>query len=174
MKRSVVLAVMLLMGLPVSAAYARRAPNLELKDLTGHTHHLADLRGSVVVFNFWATWCGPCREELPMLTRLSKEYAARHVLFIAASADDLKNRAKVEQFVSSHAVGMDVWVGADLDMLEQARLGNELPATLILDSGGNVVRRIKGEAHERDIRDAVDWVLQGEQGSPPIEVITHY
>ena len=51
---------------------AKRAPNLEMKDLSGNTHKVADLRGSIVVLNFWATWCGPCREELPLLSNLSR------------------------------------------------------------------------------------------------------
>ena len=48
-------------------AQAKRAPNLEFKDRSGTTRKVADLRGSIVVLNFWATWCGPCLEEMPSL-----------------------------------------------------------------------------------------------------------
>ena len=174
MKRITFLFAALLCGFLVPMAQAKRGPNFELKDLDGHAHHVADLRGSVVVLNFWATWCGPCREELPMLTRLSKAYAPQHVRFIAASADETKDRAKVAQFIRDHDLGMEVWVGANIDILDSAKLGNELPATLILDAGGNIITRIKGEAREKDVRDALDWILGGEKGPAPAAVVTHY
>jgi thiol-disulfide isomerase/thioredoxin len=174
MKHTGILLAALLFGILAPAAQAKRAPNFELKDLDGRTHHLADLHGSVVVLNFWATWCGPCREELPMLTRLSKDYAPQHVRFIAASADEKKDRAKVVQFISDHNLGMEVWVGANIDMLDSAKLGNELPATLILDADGNIISRIKGEAREQDVRVALDWILGGEKGPSPPAVVTHY
>lgn len=155
-------------------AHARRAPNLTLKDLAGNTHKVAELRGSIVVLNFWATWCVPCREELPLLSHLSQEYAAKHVRFIAVSADEAKNRARVDQLLSTNKPGMDVWMGADLDMLQRAGLGNELPATLILDENGEAVARILGEAREEDVRGAVDWLLNGRKGDPPAPLTRRY
>ena len=101
-------------------AHAKRAPNFELTDQTGKTHKISDLRGSIAVVNFWATWCGPCREELPMLTRLSKEYGEKKVRFVAVSADEWKNRATVGKFVTANQLEMEIWLGANLDMLERA------------------------------------------------------
>jgi thiol-disulfide isomerase/thioredoxin len=164
----------LLVCCPVPAAQAKRAPNLELKDLKGNTHKVSDLRGSVVVINFWATWCQPCREELPLLSRLSQEYAAKKVRFIAVSADEVKDRAKVDQLLSRTPLGMEVWLGADVDMLERAGLGNVLPATLILDEQGEVAVRIQGEAREEDVRKTLDWLLAGKSGPPPPALIKRY
>jgi thiol-disulfide isomerase/thioredoxin len=132
------------------------------------------LRGSIVVINFWATWCAPCREELPLLSRLSKEYSGKKVRFIAASADEAKDRAKVSQFLNQNHVAMEVWVGADLDMLESAKLGNVLPATLILDEQGEIVTRVMGEARDEDVRSAVDWLLRGKVGATPPASIKRY
>ena len=156
------------------AAHAKRAPNLEFKDRAGQTRHTADLRGSIAVVNFWATWCAPCRQELPLLSKLNAEYSARNVRFIAASADEAKNRSAVDRFVAAHSVEMEVWLGADLDMLERAGLGNELPATLILDEQGEIVARVLGEAREDDIRHPIEWLLSGKNGPPPDALVKHY
>lgn len=153
---------------------AKRAPNLELKDLAGKTEKVSDLRGSIAVINFWATWCAPCQEELPLLGKLEKEYGGKNVRFIAASADETKNRAALERFVSAHQIGMEVWVGADVEMLDRAGLGNELPATLIVDQQGQVVARILGEAREEDIRRPLDWLLGGRSGPAPAAQVKHY
>ena len=155
-------------------AHAKRAPNLELTDQAGKTQKISNLRGSIAVVNFWATWCGPCREELPMLTRLSKEYAGKNVRFVAVSADERKNRATVGNFVNANQLEMEIWLGANLDMLDRAKLGNELPATFILDQQGDVVARVLGQAREQDIRKPLDWLLGGRNGEAPEEVVKHY
>ena len=159
-------------------ADAKRAPNLEFKSLSGATEKFSDLRGSITVVNFWATWCGPCLEELPLLSKLTQEYSGKKVRFIAISADaepeNRKNRAKIDQFLSSHNLAMEVWLGADLDMLDRLNLGNVLPATVILDEQGEVVARIMGEAHEDDVRKPLDWLLNGKSGDAPVAVIKRY
>lgn len=174
MRSKIVLFAVVMSAWIAPQGYAKRAPNLELKDLSGKTTKVADLRGSIAVINFWATWCIPCREELPLLNRLEKDYAGKHVRFIAASADEAKNRPALDRFVSEHQLGMEIWVGADLDMLERAGLGNELPATLIVDDQGQVVARILGEAREEDIRKPLDWLLGDRSGPAPEAVVKHY
>jgi thiol-disulfide isomerase/thioredoxin len=160
--------------LATPAAPAGRRPNLEFRDRAGKSVRTADLRGSIAVINFWATWCGPCQEELPLLNRLNTEYAAKKVRFIAVSADQAKNRAAVDRFLEAHPVGMDIWLGADLDMLDRAGLGNELPATLILDEQGEVVERVLGQAREEDIRRPIEWLLGARNGPAPQGVVKHY
>jgi thiol-disulfide isomerase/thioredoxin len=155
-------------------AQAKRAPNLELKDLAGNQHKISELQGSVAVVNFWATWCGPCKVELPLLSQLSQEYAAKKVRFIAASADEAKDLDKVLKYRESEKPALEIWVGADLDMLDSAKLGNELPATMILDERGEVVARILGQAHEEDIRAVLDWLLGGRSGPAPAPITKRY
>ena len=174
MKRSgsILSALVLLLLLP--SAQARRAPNLQFTDQAGKTQKISDLRGSIAVVNFWATWCGPCREELPMLTRLSAEYGGKKVRFVAVSADEWKKRAAVASFVTANHLNIEVWLGADVDMLGRANLGNVLPATLILDEQGEVIARVLGEAREQDIRQPLDWLLGGRTGPAPEAVVKHY
>lgn len=162
----------------LGAAQPKRAPNLGFQSLTGSKVKIADLKGSIAVVNFWATWCVPCRQELPMLSRLTERYAARKVRFVAVSADEdptsRKQRAKIDQFLSEQKPAMEIWLGADLDSLERAGLGNVLPGTMILDADGQVIARVEGQAHEEDITGPLDWLLSGEQRSAPAPVIKRY
>ena len=158
----------------VPVAQAKRAPNLELKDLKGNRQKVADLRGSIVVLNFWATWCGPCQDELPMLSALTRAYAGNKVRFIAASVNEQKDRPKVDAFLARHDLAMEVWVGADMDMLDRADLGIVLPATMILDDQGEIVARIMGQAREQDVKVPIEWLLGGKTGPAPPAATKRY
>jgi thiol-disulfide isomerase/thioredoxin len=176
-KRAVLaLTAMLVLWLP-AAAEAKPIPNLSFKDLAGVKKSFADLRGSIVVVNFWATWCGPCREELPLLTGLNVQYSAKKVKFIEISenenGDSKAGRAKIDEFMKAHGPGLEVWTGADMDTLGRLGLGNELPATIILDENGNVICQLLGEARETDLRTALDWLLNGRTGPAPVQIVKH-
>jgi thiol-disulfide isomerase/thioredoxin len=177
-KRLISLLVLLVLGCACGSAQSRKTPNLDFQDLDGNKHRLADPRGSIAVVNFWATWCGPCREELPMLSRLTQQYASRNVRFISISADEdpssRKQRDKINKFLNDQKPAMEIWVGADLDALERCGLGQLLPATMILDSNGQIVSRIEGQAHEEDITQPVDWLLNGKVGTPPAAIVKRY
>ena len=166
-----ILAAILLLS---PAAQAKRAPNLELKILAGDPIHLADLRGSIVVLSFWATWCAPCQQELPRLSALSRQYAGKNIRFVAISVDEPKDLPKIAPFVRDHNLQLDVWTGADLDMLERVGLGNVLPGTLIPDQPGEIVARIQGEARDPDITAPLDWLLAGKLGTAPAPITKRY
>jgi len=174
MKSSLRALVALMICCLIPTVQAKRAPNLELKDLKGNRQMISGLQGSIAVVNFWATWCGPCIEELPMLSRIGKEYAGKKVRFIAGSANEDKDRAKVDDYLAHTGLAADVWVGADLGMLDRAALGNVLPATMILDEQGEVVARVLGQAREEDIKGPVEWLLNGRDGPPPPAVTKRY
>jgi thiol-disulfide isomerase/thioredoxin len=175
--RFLILAAISVLCLP-AALNAKRVPSLEFKDLAGATKSLADLRGSITVVNFWATWCAPCREELPMLTSLNTQFSAKKVRFVAISADENADsrgaRAKIDKFMKAHGAGLEVWAGADLGALDRLGLGNELPASIILDENGEVISRVLGEAREQDIRAPLDWLLNGRTGVAPPAVTKHF
>ena len=152
-------------------ASAKPVADLKFKDLAGQQQKLSSLRGSIAVVNFWATWCGPCREELPRLAALKQRYADKGVRFVAISADEPKNRGKVEQLFHEKELPLEVWLGADINTLDRLDLGNALPATLILDADGNAVGRIEGEAREADVTGYLDWLLAGRQAPAPASLI---
>ena len=139
----------------------------EFRSLDGVAHSLQELRGHIVVVNFWATWCGPCREEMPRLQKLANEYKGKGVNFIAVSLDDVATQGKIPSVVQKRGLTMPVWTGATEKTLTELELGVLVPATLILDEQGNVIGKIEGEAREKDVRSRVDWVLGGRVGKQP-------
>jgi thiol-disulfide isomerase/thioredoxin len=155
-------------------AFAKRAPDPGFKTMDGQTRKLSGLRGQVVVVNFWATWCGPCQEELPRLASIAESYAGKPVVFVRISIDKPKDRGKIPAVLSRLNVAGDSWVGGDTDMLADFGLGNIVPGTAVLDERGDVVTRIMGEAREEDVRGAVDWLLGGRIGAAPAAVVKRY
>jgi thiol-disulfide isomerase/thioredoxin len=138
-----------------------------LKDMKGQKVHLRDYRGKVVVLNIWATWCVPCREEMPMLVELEKEYAARGVVFIAASLDDRQTRARIPEFLSKYSVGFTVWVGASTMDLDDLKLGQVVPATAFLDREGRIVARVLGQMSKDELKERLDWLTGDGRGPAP-------
>ena len=166
------------MGHSFAAAEPQHLPNLAFESLNGSKEKIGDLRGSIAVVNFWATWCAPCRQEFPMLSRLSLRFAGKKVRFVAISIDENpsngKQRAKIDQFLSEQKPAMEIWLGGDLDSLARCGLGEIVPGTIVLDSNGQVVSRVEGQAREEDITGAVQWILDGENGPAPQPVIKRY
>ena len=155
-------------------AVARHTPSLSLKSITGENRKLAELHGQVVVLNFWATWCGPCQEELPRLSRIAAGYAGKPVKFVAASIDEKKNQGKIPAVMQRLGATLDVWVGADTDTMDRFGLGDVVPGTVILDQNGEIVARVMGEAREEDVKNAVDWLLGGRPGAAPAAMTKRY
>lgn len=155
-------------------AVAKGVPNLALRNLAGQAQKLSELRSQIVVLSFWATWCAPCREELPRLSKLSEEFSGRNVHFVAVSIDDTKDRAKIEPYLTKQNIHLDVWVGGNADLLGRFGLGDIVPGTLILDEQGEVITRIMGEAKDDDVRSRLNWLLNGRPGPAPEQRLKRY
>lgn len=104
---------------------------LSLPDSNADQQTLEQYRGRVVVLNFWATWCVPCREEMPLLVDLQKRYASRGVVVVGASADDESTQAQIQPFVEGLGITFPIWTGANSADMERFGLGAALPATAI-------------------------------------------
>ena len=156
------------------ALFAKRVPDPTFKSLDGQSRKLSALRGQIVVVNFWATWCGPCQEELPRLSKIAASYAGKPVSCVFISIDEPKNRPKIPSTFAKLNVSFDSWVNADTDMLGQFGLGDIVPGTMVLDENGEAVARVMGEAQENDVRAAVDWLLGGKTGPPPPAITKRY
>ena len=148
-------------------AFAKRVPDPAFKTVDGQSQRLSTFRGQIVVVNFWATWCGPCQEELPRLNQIAASYSGKPVTFVFISIDDPKDRSKIPATLSKLHVDFTSWVNADTDTLSDFGLGNIVPGTIVLDETGQPIARIMGEAKEDDVRKPVDWLLAGRKGDPP-------
>ena len=148
------------------------ATDLALKDAAGRKVRLRDLRGKVVLLNFWATWCGPCNAEMPALVDIEKEYGGR-VAFIGASLDDAKSAAKIPAFLSRYKIEFPIWYGATVDDLDHLKMGNAVPSTAFLDGEGRVVARILGQARPEEVRERLDWLTGDRSGPPPPALVKH-
>ena len=153
----------------VALIHSAEAPkaDLTLKDADGRKVRLRDLRGKPVVLNFWATWCGPCNAEMPMIAGFEKEYAPRGVVFIGASLDEPKTRDRIPEFLKEHGVQFAVWQGATADDLDNLKLGGAVPATAFLDAEGHIVARILGQARHEEVKERLEWLLDLSRPAPP-------
>jgi len=121
----------------------RPAPDFELPDLLGRTHRLSDYQGKVVILNFWASWCPPCRREMPSLQRTFEELEQDHFAMLAINA------AEEPELVNAYAASMGdhmrfpVLVGDGSPVGEQWPLV-AMPATFILDRDGRVIYKAIG------------------------------
>ncbi len=165
---------LLLLALLAAPAMAKKAPDPAFKTMSGAAKKLSALRGRIVVVNFWATWCGPCQEELPRLQQIAASYADKPVSFVLISIDAPKDRAKIPARLEQLHVSLESWVGGDTDMLDSFGLGDIVPGTVVLDEKGDEVARVMGEAKEADVRTAVDWLLGGKNGPAPAAVTKRY
>jgi len=115
-----------------------------LPDLVGRKRHLAEWKGSVILCNFWATWCAPCREEIPMLDALRGEYARFGFEVVGIAID---NGAKVREFASKYAISYPILIAEAEGLDLMRKLGNTagaLPFTVILDRSGKILSRKLG------------------------------
>ncbi len=120
----------------------RKAPSLELKDLRGRTFRLSDYKGKVVLLNFWATWCPPCRAEMPDLVGMQREYGSRGLQVIGITYPP-QERVEVRRFIRKLKVNYPVAFGTreTKALFDQ---GETLPLTVVIDREGNVRDLIQG------------------------------
>ena len=134
-------------------------PELALKDLTGARRRLSAYRGRVVVLNFFATYCVPCRRELPSLVAFRDEYSGRGVQVIGVSADGAGDGSKVRRFVKETGVNFPVWLGATEADMGRFGLRPTLPDTVIIGRDGRVAGRVEGSFDPVELRRLVDALL---------------
>lgn len=120
-------------AVPAKVDYA--APDLTLVDLSGKSVSLKDHLGSVVLINLWATWCPPCKEEMPTLQAFYEKY--KDDGFVLLALDQEETREVVEPFVAEYGLTFPVWL--DIDYLAQREFNTmNLPSSYVVDRTGRV------------------------------------
>ena len=141
------LALLLALALPAAAEELKpwtggATPPLELTDLRGKKHSLADYRGKVVLVNFWATWCEPCREEMPSMERLRVSLAERPFAVLAVNLAEPESR--IAKFLDTVPVGFPILLDRDTKTT-RAWQAKVLPATYIVGPDGAIRYHHVGE-----------------------------
>jgi thiol-disulfide isomerase/thioredoxin len=121
------------------------------EDSGGRRHSLGEFQGKVLVLNFWATWCAPCRDEMPAFNRVHSRWAGRDVQFVGLSAE---SGEQVAAFGRSLGVNYPLWTGGDGVSELSRRLGNRLgvlPHTVIVNREGRVLDMKVGPYTEAEL-----------------------
>lgn len=139
------------------------APPLAAVDLFGAEQTLAGLRGRIVILNFWATWCAPCREEMPLLSELQNEYGAWGVQVVGLAADAPEKKGAVADYVRKAKINFPIWLGASSGAMERLGLGVALPATALVDREGRLVARFRGVVTKTGLKSALDKLLAADE-----------
>ena len=132
--------------------------NFTLKDLGGKDVKLSSFKGKVILLNFWATWCGPCKIEIPWFNEFQQKYKDRGFVVLGISADDTVEQ--LQPFVSEHRMIYPVLVGKGRDDVQEA-LGPVwgLPTTLLIGRDGKVCHTHMGLAKKADFEKGILGLL---------------
>lgn len=131
----------------------KTAPNFSLQDADGRTVQLSDYKGKVVLLNFWATWCGPCKVEIPWFVEFERKHKDKGFAVVGVSMDDDGWQA-VKPFVSELGINYRILMGSD--SIAQLYGGvDSLPTTFVIDREGRIatvhVGLVSKRSYERDI-----------------------
>jgi thiol-disulfide isomerase/thioredoxin len=133
--------------------------DLSLSDLSGVDQNLSALKGRIVVLNFWATYCIPCRKEMPDLAAIQNEFAALGVQVVGVNTDELKDRSEVLQFVRETKINFPIWIGGSTEHMVRFGLGAALPGTVVIGRDGRVVKIISGVVDQVVLRKEIEALL---------------
>jgi peroxiredoxin len=140
-------------------AQAKPAPlDATLKDMNGQDVNLADYRGKVILLNFWATWCGPCKIEIPHFVELQDKYRDQGVVFLGLSVDDPVE--KLKPFADKYQINYPVLVGLGRDDVQES-FGPVwgIPITYLIDRRGNICLKHQGLATKEQFERAIKAML---------------
>jgi cytochrome c biogenesis protein CcmG/thiol:disulfide interchange protein DsbE len=141
------------------------AVDFQLEDLTGHPVTLSELHGKVVFLNVWATWCGPCLEEMPSMETLYDEFKERQDFVILAVSEDTKGRDVVVPYVAKNGYHFPVLLDPENKITEAYNVSG-VPETFIIDKNGRIVAHHMGafDWSSADVKEALRELLETREG----------
>jgi cytochrome c biogenesis protein CcmG/thiol:disulfide interchange protein DsbE len=133
------------------------APDFQLPSLDGAKVKLSDFRGKAVLLNFWATWCPPCKVEMPWFADLQKEYGKDGLVILGVAMDD-SEPDKIAQFASEMGVNYPILLGTDQVSDDYGNV-QYLPTSFYISRDGTIVDKMTGLLDRKDIEEAVKKTL---------------
>lgn len=130
-------------------------PNLSLKTIEGEEWNLYDERGKVVLLNFWATWCAPCREEIPILVKLSERYKEKDVRIVGINLDS-DNTDLVKTFIKDFQISYPILLTVPGSLLTQQKA---VPMSLLVDEKGVLAKKYTGSVSENIFENDIKELL---------------
>ncbi len=137
-------------------AASAAAPDFTLQDLSGKKVTLSGLKGSVVLLEFWATWCPPCRESIPGIERLHKAYGGKGLTVLAISYDE-GGWDKVRDFIAEHKITYSVLKGTD--DVSTKYLVRMIPAMYLVDKQGIIKKQFLGGGNDDELEKEIKALL---------------
>lgn len=142
----------------ITVAQSKKAPNFKLYGADGTPYELAKLQGKVVVVNFWATWCPPCRAEIPDFIKVYNKYKNQGVEFIGIALDQ-EGWRPVKNFMAKTGINYPIVLGTP--EVVRAFGGIEaIPTTFIIDKQGNIAGQRVGLLRESELENAIQQLLR--------------
>ena len=142
---------------PVPAGTSSAAPDFVLKDIDGREVQLADYRGKVVVPNFWATWCQPCRIEIPWFNEIYDRYRSKDVVILGISLDE-GGAKDVRPFLKDTPIHYPILLGTE-DVAERYGGIFGIPTTIIIDRDGKIAKKHLGLTDKEEIENSIKELL---------------
>ncbi|MCP4631364.1 MAG: TlpA family protein disulfide reductase [candidate division Zixibacteria bacterium] len=147
MRKSILVLIFTIMM--VASAHANQAYDFTLKDIDGNTVRLSDFKGKVILLDFWATWCGPCRVSLPFMVEQHGKYGDKGFVMIGINLDQRKSGKQIQEFLDSYGIEYLNVIG-DKNISRKYRVTG-IPLTVLIDQNFDVVRRYVGLRPESKI-----------------------
>ena len=138
---------------------ATTLPDFNLPDLSGNQHNISEWRGKILIINFWATWCPPCRKEIPEFIALQEQYSAKGVQFIGVALEEQK---PVAEYASSAHINYPILIGEYDGITLANQLGNSvgaIPYTIVVNQQGQIIHRHPGEFSKTQILEIINPLL---------------
>lgn len=139
-----------------------QAPDFELVSLDGRKVKLSDFRGKAVILNFWATWCAPCKTEMPWFVDLQKQYGSDGLAILGVAMDD-SDPQKIAQFASEMGVNYPVLLGTN-NVSDAYGDVEYLPTTFYINRQGKIVGKVAGLIGKAEIEDDAKKALDSDGG----------
>jgi len=140
---------------PTRGSASGNAPAFTLTDIQGRNVSLSDFRGKVVILDFWATWCPPCKREIPDFINLQSEYASKGLQVVGIALDEPD---KVRLFARQNGMNYPVLLGTDQIAAQYGGIDG-IPTTFIVDREGNIVNRFEGFRPREDFEAEINKLL---------------